>query len=382
MKSNLTVAHISTFSPTQCGIATYAEDLIESLRAARSVKISVDYQEGIDRAPEQKIIISHEEDYAKAAAFINDSSEIDIVSLQHEFAIFGGTAGSYVLTLARELKKPLVSTLHTVRSNMGPQKAKVLNDLAALSGRVIVLDQASADRLIRDCAVPAAKVVVIPHGIPEVDFVAPEATQLRQALNSPPVFVSAGYLRNTKGYHIALEALAEFRRLQSDFKYLILGTDQPQFGGDAWYRAELEKIITRFDLAANIVRVDSYLSRSALLEHILAADVGLVTYTEEEQNASGILPLLLGCGRVVVATAFAYARAMDRQFEGLFLAKMNNPENLFQVILKVAHDQKAVRRLMANNYDGTRDWVWRSSAAQYRRIFAEMLAANAHAAQS
>jgi glycosyltransferase involved in cell wall biosynthesis len=340
----------------------------------RAIKIRLAYDDAIAPNCEKRIIIKQEASYEEAITYINESHDIDLVSLQHEFGLFGGNAGSFAVTVAKQLRKPLIATLHTVRADMGWQKRQVIGELAAHCSRVVVMTEESADRLNRDCGVPGRKVVVIPQGIPEVGFATPESSDLRQNLDAGIVFVSAGYLRHTKGYHIALEALAKYRQVNPDFKYLILGTHQPQFFADAWYRGEVERVITELRLGANVVRADAYLSREDLLDQILAADIGLVTYTEQEQNASGILPLLLGCGRVVVSTAFAYAQSIQRHVDGLFLTEMNNPENVFRTILQITEQRELLKELMARNYRATRDWLWSSSAARYRQVFEEAVA--------
>jgi glycosyltransferase involved in cell wall biosynthesis len=188
-------------------------------------------------------------------------------------------------------------------------------------------------------------------------------------MNAPIVFASAGFLRNTKGYHVALEALAKFKRLDPSFKYLIIGDQQPQFTSNRWYQEELERIVSRLGLNENVLRISAHLSPEELLSYMLAADIGLVTYTEEAQNASGILPLMLGLGRVVIATRFAYAQAIENRIEGLFLAEMNDPDDLLDLIIRITADRVAREQLMMHNYKSTREWVWPSCAVKYRLAF-------------
>ena len=398
MDRRLSVCHVSTFSPTQCGIATYTEDLIQSLREVISTKIRLSYDDGIatytedliqslrdvistkirlsydggvEPAFEKTIRIRRRRSYNEAVAYINESVGIDLVSIQHEFGIFGGKTGDFVLKLANGIRKPIVTTFHTVRAGMDRREKQVIGELASRSARVVVLTEASAKTLICGVGVPASRVEVIRQGIPEVDFRKPESCDARKGLNASVVFVSAGHLRPSKGYHIALQALAWYKEIDPHFKYVILGTNQPQFPEEAAYRIVLERDIVRLGLKANIVRVDSYLSRDEMLAQIMGADIGLVTYTSEEQNASGILPLFLGCGRVVISTAFACARSIHRDVEGLFLAEMNDPESVFRIIAQIAPDKDRLSNLMAANYRATRGWVWARAAEQYRRVFQE-----------
>jgi glycosyltransferase involved in cell wall biosynthesis len=367
----LAVCHISTFSPTQCGVAAYTEDLIQSLSGVTSTKIRLSYDDGIDPAFQKTIGIRRDSSYDEAVAYINESVGIDLVSIQHEFGIFGGPEGAFVLKLANGIRKPIVTTLHTVRRGMHPREKLIIEELASRSSRVVVLTEESATTLIRGASVPASKVKIIRQGIPEVDFRSPELCAARRALHASVVFISAGHLRPTKGYHIALQALAQYKEIDPHFKYVILGTHQAQFPVEAAYQIEIGRAIARLGLEANVMRVDSYLSRHEMLERIMGADIGLVTYTEEEQNASAILPLFLGCGRVVISTAFECARSIHKDIVGLFLAEMDDPVAVFRIIAKIAPDKELLSDLMAANYRDTRGWVWPRSAEQYKRVFEE-----------
>jgi len=369
----LTVCHISTFPPTQCGIAEYAEDLIRSLNGAVPIRIRLSYDGSFDPAFEKTIGILRKASYDEAVAYINESAGIDLVSIQHEFGIFGGRGGAFVLKLAKGIQKPIVTTLHTVPRRMDRRARRIVEELASRSKRVVVLTETSAKTLMRQLAVPASRVKVIRQGVPEVGFRRPESCDLRKALDASVVFVSSGLLRPSKGYHIALEALARFKEIDPHFKYVILGT-LPSHFAQAAYQIRLERAIARLGLEANVVKVDSYLSRNEMLEWIMGADMGLVTYTEEDQNASGILPLFLACGRVVISTAFEFARSIHKDVPGLFLAEMNNPGSVFRLIEKLAPDKDLLSKLMAANYRDTRGWLWAHSAEQYKRIFEECVA--------
>jgi glycosyltransferase involved in cell wall biosynthesis len=336
-----------------------------------STRIRLSYDGGIDPAFEKTIDIQRKSSYDGAVAYVNESVGIDLVSIQHEFGLFGGRAGAFALKLASGIRKPIVTTLHTLSGRMDRRHKRVIEELSSRSSRVVVLTKGSAQTLIHHFAVPESKVEVIRHGVPEVDFRRPESCDSRKALDASVVFVSAGHLRRSKGYHVALEALARYKEIDAHFKYVILGTHRPQGPAYAAYRFELERAIARLGLEENVVRVDSYLSRNEMLERIIGADIGLVTYTEEGQNASGILPLFLGCGRVVISTAFECARSIHKDVPGLFLAEVNNPESVFRLMAKIAPDKDLLSKLMAANYRDTRGWVWARSAEQYKRVFEE-----------
>jgi glycosyltransferase involved in cell wall biosynthesis len=366
----LRIAHISTFSPTQCGIATYTEDLIASIHNASAQTIRMSYEDLEFGEFDHTIPIQNEIAYDEAVAYLNDSN-VDVVSLQHEFGIFGGDGGSHVLRLMRGIKKPLVTTLHTVKATMSTRKQEILSEIVEKSARLVVLTTQSAAQLIHTFGTSPSKVAVIPHGIPDVPFAAPESSNLRRRLDATVVFVSAGHRRRTKGYHLALEALARYKTINPDFKYVIIGTHQPQFHGPPAYWQDLRALVDELGMTDQVVWIDAYVSRDELLQYIMAADIGLVTYTSQEQNGSGILPLFLGCGRVVVATGFECARSLQCEVSGLILADSNSADSVSAAISSAAEDKVRQARLMKTTFTETRSWLWKKTAQQYYSVLAD-----------
>lgn len=372
MRDTIKACFISTFSPTQCGIATYTEDLMDAMKgtSAHTFRVLYDHDAcSTGNCIELNCLGSYE----KASSIINDS-DAELVSLQHEFSIYGGTGGVYVLQLVDQIKKPIVTTFHTIKRDLRPDKQEIIKRLTVASKRVVVLT-AEAARLLTDIyKAPSDKIVVIPHGIPEVEFQLPLRSRLRQQQwpLSSVVFVSAGHRRPSKGYHVALEALAEYRKVDSAFKYVIVGTHQRQFPELAGYRDKILDLVDRLKLTENVIWVDRYLDRSELLQYICAADVGLVTYTVEDENASGVLPLLLGCGRVVIATAFQCAISMKQEVDSLILTDLNSPSSITAAICKVGADVSLRTNIMWSNFNRTRKWLWPEVAEQYRRVFARV----------
>jgi glycosyltransferase involved in cell wall biosynthesis len=213
----------------------------------------------------------------------------------------------------------------------------------------------------------ADRIDVIGHGVPDTKFCYPDESNLRRSLNARTVFVSAGHARPAKGYHVALAALAILKRSYGDFKYLILGRAQPQYiYGD--YPGEIEELIDRLGLKDNVIWVQEYLRLSELIDHISAADVGLVTYTKGGHASSGILPLMLASGRPVVATAFAYAVHMARHIPSIHMAPMNDPEHLCSVIYDSICDPESLRADMMSAYLSTRPFVWSRIGEEYDRV--------------
>ena len=286
----------------------------------------------------------------------------------------GGIDGEYVINLVNGIRKPIVTTFHTLSDELNPNRKRIVEYLFTKSKIVVVLTEYDRDLVTTKFGVPISKIRVIRHGIPSVDFVYPESTSLRKELNSPLVFVSAGHLRPTKGYELALRALARFKKNDPNFKYILLGTNQSHVNkGGSEYRFELRDLIQELNLDEQVIWIDRFLDLGELLEYILAADIGLTTYTRPSQSSSGILPLILGCGRIAVSTPFNYANSIEKQIEGLWLAEMNNPQSVYEQICKIIQRQKEMRRLMKANYQATRNWIWEVAAARYQEVYSELI---------
>ena len=261
------VAHVSTFSPTPCGIATYAESLMESLLVGRHSKIRMLYHCDVKSTDAlHEIRLENEQAYAHAAAEIN-CSDVDVVSLQHEFAIFGGRDGEYVLEFLEKLAKPVVTTLHTTRTLMSESQAQIIRFIVARSAAVVVLTEQARDNVAAIVS-ETSKIAVVRHGVPEVDYKLPKETNLRREWRREHVFFSAGHVSDRKGYTNTLAALRELKKVTADFLYVIVGTHQPQFGSNSQCAYSLKRTVSDFSLQDNVLFVERYVDLDVLLDHI------------------------------------------------------------------------------------------------------------------
>lgn len=368
---NIKVCHISTFSPTRCGIASYTEDLIKSLKHTEAMKIRILYSHEVQV---KEIFFSINKDditsYYEAASRINDSL-IDVVSLQHEFGVFGGENGHYVYHLIERIKKPLITTFHTVSKDMSNERVMIIKKISQESKYVIVFSKENKEVLTKSFDIPEQKVRVIKHGIPNVNFILPEASKLRKELNSQLVFFSAGHIRPTKGYENSLFALRKFCDYNSNFKYLVLGSPQPQSphkGGSEYY-LKLQCLCNKLGLSENVIWINEYLNLEEFLQYFIAADIGLMPYTRSNQSSSGIVPMVIGCGRLVIATRFDYAIRLAKEIKGIRLTELDNPQSLYMAIFELTSDRKRMYSMMESNYNLSRSWLWEESAYQYRNVY-------------
>lgn len=367
------VCHISTYPPTQCGIASYTSDLIDNLVGWNSTVARIVYPTD-ELVGEAEFIfpITANSGYRRFVEML-DEWRVDVVSLQHEFGIFGGKNGCDVLPLVGNIKHPVVTTFHTVECGGADSKRGIMKALAELSDKVIALTQQSSRFLSTQLAVPQSKIELIRHGIPSIRFRYPEESPLRRQFDSSNVFISAGHFRPTKGYEIALEALAIYKLVNPDFKYVIVGTDQPQLTDGQDYRIRVCSMIRDLRLSGNIEWIDRHVTDAELTEYIISADVGLVTYTDPRQSSSGIIPRFLGCGRPVIATEIDYVRGIGKSVQGLRAVHINDPVQLASELLDVTMNKVFLRSLMISAYQSTRSMLWTSAGLQYDRIFREAI---------
>jgi len=293
-----------------------------------------------------------------------------VVSLQHEFAIFGGKDGEYVVDFVARIKKPVVTTLHTTPTLVSHEQKRILQTLADRSFAVVVLtEQAKANvtEIVRD----ARKLAVIRHGVPRVSFRPPNQCTLRQEWDRQHVFFSAGHVSERKGYTNTLAAFADLRRFTEDFLYVMIGTCQPQFGPNSQCVYSLKRMISEYGLDNHVRFQEKYVDLNLLIEHILASDVGIVAYTDCQQSSSGMVPMLLGCGRPVIATPFEYVQGTSKLVPGLHLCEAYQSSDILQILRGVVDCKDSILASMHNIYAATRPWVWPKAAAAYMKLFVD-----------
>jgi len=374
---SFTVAHVSTYWPTQCGIASYTQDLVQALRGCRQAVIAVDYARRARAIAEPPVVagipLQSRAAYLEAARQIN-AGPVDVVSLQHEFGIFGGAHGEHVLALARACTKPIVTTLHTVSPEIEPVRAALLDELLARSARVVVLTEHSAEACRALWPHHAHRVHVIPHGVPAVRFRLPHEVPLRRRLAADWVFVASGHTWRHKGFHHALLALSLLLDEGVDFRFVILGAGQAQFGGAGEYEASLRRLADKLGLGERVVRVPEFLPQRRMLEWFQAADAGLVTYTRATHNSSGTLPAILACGRPVVATRFEYTQAIAQTTPDLLLAELADPDDIARRLRELIAHRRGLPARMRRAHRLMQVRTWPRTAARYRALYVEAMA--------
>lgn len=368
------IANLGTYLPKQCGIATFSNDLRNSLLvnnvAVDIIAISDDAYE-YDYPFEVKFNIRQTEknDYRKAAHHINQCNDIEAVIIQHEYGIFGGLSGSYVLEIAKHLQKPYLVVTHTVLPQPTKEQKSILSQLCLHSSGTVCMTEQSKRLLTNLYGINEAKIEIIGHGVP---FFAPQSSEelkSRYNLAGKQVISTFGLIGPGKGLELGIKAMAQVVETNPDALFLILGQTHPMLkrAEGEKYREMLEELITTLDLESHVLFVNKFLTDEELGEYLYLSDVYLSPYPNLDQAVSGTLTFAVGCGRAIVATAYAYAREVLKDNRGL-LANKPHPEILAELINSILQDDELKKRLQVNAYELGKEWSWPSIGQKYARL--------------
>jgi glycosyltransferase involved in cell wall biosynthesis len=365
---------LGNYAPRRCGIATFTTDLTDALAEAYpQIPCSVIAMNEpgkryayLDRV-QCEIAQSDLSSYQSAADFLNLSS-VDVLCVQHEYGIFGGKAGAYVLRLLRELRMPIVSVLHTLLPEPNAAQRSVMQELTQLSARLVVMSEHGA-QLLRDVhGVPGAKIDVIPHGIPDAPTV--QNGKHKLGVESVPVVLTFGLLSPDKGIEMMIDAMPAILRRHPKVVYIVLGATHPHVKeqhGEA-YRESLELRARQLGVHGNMIFHDRFVSQPELMEFLSAADIYVTPYLKLEQSTSGTLAYALGAGKAVVSTPYWYARELLADGHGV-LVPPRDPAALAQAVIGLLDDDDARNAMCERARLRGRDMRWSEVARRYHASF-------------
>jgi glycosyltransferase involved in cell wall biosynthesis len=378
----LNLVHVSSLPPTACGIAEYTSALARHITALATgsgttlVRLSFDPKDTGTAAEHLAVDPSDATAFEAAAATINRLDHC-VVLLQHEFKLYGGADGANLSRFLAALKVPVIATLHTVSPALPPARRMLLAELIRTSKFVFVLSNLTADILAEHYQVGPEKVKVLPHGVPDIPFCYPEETNYPGLPTRHIRFVTAGLLRPAKGIEHALEALREVKRVFPDFTYVICGADHPRSQPAPEYRKQLRNLIAAYGLQGNVTMIDRFVKAAELVTIIQACHAGILPYAAPAQSSSGVLAILLACGRPVIASDFQYSRAVLTEGTGV-VVPAGDTGALASALTALATDPNRLRLMMTESYRQTRSWIWSKVAGQH--LEAAAIAAAAHGA--
>jgi len=370
------IAFIGNYFPRQCGIATFTTDLCEAIATQFSEVTCIalpvnDTETGYAYPPRVRFELIEKDinSYHRAADFLN-INDVDMVCMQFEYGIFGGKAGSHIISLLRELRMPIVTTLHTILKNPNPDQKRVLEEVAALSDRLVVMSELGYEFLQSIYNVPPVKIDMIPHGIPDVPFVDPSFNKDLFGVEGKTVLLSFGLLSASKGIETVISAMPEIVARYPDSVYIIVGATHPhviQHEGET-YRLSLQWLAQQKGVERNVIFYNRFVSLEELVEFISAADIYITPYINEAQITSGTLASTLGAGKAIISTPYWYAQEMLSDGRGVLVPFRDHDALAKQVINLL--DNEAERHAMRKRaYMFGRSMIWSKVAQSYMESF-------------
>ena len=373
------IAFLGNYPPRLCGIATFTHDLCEAVAAEVSdadcfIGAVNDRSEGYDYPARVRFELLEKElsSYRQAADFLNFNNT-DLLCVQHEFGIYGGAAGSHLLTLLKEVRMPVVTTLHTLLSDPNRDQRKVMDGLIARSNRLVVMSRQGLEILGEFYGVAADKVDVIPHGIPDIDFVESKCLKEQFGVEGRQVLLTFGLIGPGKGIEHAIKALPEIVRRHPDVVYLVLGATHPHLMASEGerYRLSLERLAQECGMKEHVIFYNRFVSQEDLEEFIGATDIYLTPYLNEEQVTSGTLAYVFGAGKAVVSTPYWHARELLADGRGV-LVPFRDPTGIAAGVCALLDDPRRMEAIRKNAYAMGRSMIWPAVAKRYLQTFGDV----------
>jgi glycosyltransferase involved in cell wall biosynthesis len=377
------IAFIGTYPPRECGIATFTMNLYQS--TVTSTDTSKDSTEGFIVAmndneqtynyPEEvKLTIrqEHQRDYLEAVKYINLSGA-DVCILEHEFGIFGGQNGMYILPLLHRLEIPLVVTLHTIVKKPSYNEKAVLQEICKMANAIIVMSNKAIEFLIDIYEVDKGKVVFIEHGVPDIQFCQKETKQ-EYKLTDKKLLLTFGILSRNKGIETVIQALPEVVERHPDVLYVVLGKTHPNVirSTGEEYRNYLQLLTKKLHLGNHVVFINEFISQKELFKYLSASDIYITPYLNEAQITSGTLSYAVGVGSAVISTPYWHAVELLDDGRGI-LFDFNDSTRLAGIVLELLDNPEKLRKLRKKAYDYGRTITWPRSGGKYISLVKRIL---------
>ena len=374
--NHIDLAYVATYPPQECGIATFTRDLATAISKYTpfSDPFVIAVGEGADIEQYPKIVRfqitkSDQQSYIRAAELVNDSP-VRGVSLQHEYGIFGGPDGEYVLSFLEKLRVPAIATLHTVLFSPSPNQKRIVQELGRMCDALVVMVKMGKEMLVNNYGVPPQKVAMIPHGVPNVHRVSAATIKKTLGISDRPVISSFGLINRGKGIEYGIQAMPGILKKYPDAMYLVLGETHPgvRHNEGESYRKELLEIVADLGLEKHVRFNNRYLSLDELINYLCATDVYVTPYINRDQIVSGTLAYALGCGKAIVSTPYLYAEEVLSGGRGL-LVDFRNPDQLAGGVTRILDDAVLREQMETRAYKYGRRAAWFNVAIDYLDLF-------------
>ncbi|NIA23404.1 MAG: glycosyltransferase, partial [Proteobacteria bacterium] len=373
------VYFVGNYLPRKCGIATFTTDLSNAIAKHGRVKINVvamnDTIDGYNYPDTVKFEIYQNDQlkYSEAGDFINIANP-EIINLQHEFGIFGGPGGDYISILLKKLNMPIITTLHTILKKPNEEYMKSYHDLFKYSDRIVVLSKKALQMSKDIYGLGDDKVVYIPHGIPDIPFVDTSFYKDEFHLSGKKILITFGLINPGKGIEYVIKALPEVKKKFPNIVYIVLGATHPnikKISGEE-YRLSLKKLAEDLNVENNVLFLNKFISLEDLTKFLMASDIYITPYLNEEQVVSGTLAYALGAGKAIISTPYWYAVELLDDDRGK-IVDFRDSNSIARAILEYLEDEVSMNLARKRAYQYGRSMIWKNVARAYLDVFHDVL---------
>lgn len=370
--------YISTYIPRRCGIATFTKDLTNAINlinpyALAEVMAMNKPEDNLEYPWEVKYKINQFElnTYLQAVDYINQSGA-NIIMLEHEFGIFGGHCGDYVIPFIESIKKPIITTFHTVVENPDSVCGQIIQRIARASKAVVVMMPESANRLAKYYHVPKRKIVIIPHGTPDLPYGA--ISEFKNKYKNRLVLGNINLISRNKGLEYTIQATAKIAKEIPNVLCLIVGQTHPEVikkEGES-YRNELISLARKLKISRNVLFINKYVSLDELVEWLKLIDYYVTPYLDPSQISSGALAYAVGAGKSCLSTPYLYAKEVLGEDRGT-LIPFQDADAITNSILHLEKHPIIKKKKEKNTYEYGRLMTWSSVALQHLDLFQKII---------
>jgi glycosyltransferase involved in cell wall biosynthesis len=370
------VAFVSSYPSRKCGIATFTSDLIQNVKASAKgdfepLVVAMQSEDSLKYNDPVKFEIRQDvkKDYISAADYIN-FSHVDLVSVQHEFGLFGGEAGSYLNLLLKRLNAPIITTLHTILDEPETHFYTSLINVCKASHKIITMNERGVDMLRDIYGIPEYKIELIPHGIPDLPFVDNYYYKHKFGMEGRRTILTFGLLSKNKNIEVMLEALPDIIRVEPSVLYVVLGMTHPSVLKDEGesYRFKLQHMVKDLGLQEHVIFHNRFVKDTELSNFLCAADIYATPYLNKEQLTSGTLAFAVGTGKAVVSTPYWAAEELLSKGRGM-LVPFGDSKRMADAIIEILKDDSLFYTLRRRAYDYGRSRTWPKIGQAYWKLF-------------
>ncbi len=378
------IAYIGTYPPRECGIGTFTKNLYHSMIIQEDATQETvdgfivamnDHEQTYAYPEEVKLIIrqEHQRDYLEAVKFINLSGA-DLCILEHEFGIFGGQQGIYILPLLHRLEIPLIVTLHTIQKDPAYNEKAVLQEICKMAHKVVVMSHKAISFLTSIYGIEKEKIVFIEHGVPDIQYNQAQSKK-EFKLEDKKVLLTFGILSRNKGIETVINALPKIVEKYPEVLYVVLGKTHPnvlRHSGEE-YRNYLQRMVKSLNLGNNVIFLNEFVGQKELFKYLSAADIYITPYLNEAQITSGTLSYAIGVGSAVISTPYWHAEELLADGRGR-LFNFNDSEQLSDIFMELLDKPEVMDKLRKKALDYGRTITWPKSAGKYVALAKSILA--------